>query len=292
MMVHLVESHNIILFHSRKAGGTTAFRWLEEFNKLFNDTLNIIRIEAYPFVHRGDQNIIKTTIQKYKTNALYVLTLRHPIDRILSQYDFEWKWGCLECDARDDLPQFNLTYRNFMTPMRFNQRDAFRFKYSNIALHDFLDRVEEFEMNNKDLSYHRAELMKEWILPYALYLRNYYLWFFCCNDEYCNLGKREWECLEAAKIMIDAMDLILITEWMNDIRTQLHFNRVIVKYVMGKNGTYDLIQPPSVLTYFRRPYARNRMISKQDYHRLLDWNAMDLKLYQYAERKAYTNIMN
>ena len=92
--------------------------------------------------------------------------------------------------------------------------------------------------------------------------------------------------------MIDAMDLILITEWMNDIRTQLHFNRVIVKYVMGKNGTYDLIQSPSDLTYFRRPYARNRMISRQDYHRLLNWNAMDLQLYKYAKRRAYANTMN
>ena len=298
----LSDCLNIVLFHARKAGGTTTLRWLKEFDKLvLNNTLNIIHIEAYPPVHAGrphnkKRNVIQAVMEKYQNDALFIMVLRHPIDRILSQYDFEWRWGCLQCDARDDLPQFNLTLANFMKSMRFNRQDASQFKYCNVDFHDFIERVQRFEMRDaagaEYYAKHAKELSELRWLPYAPYLSNYYLWFMCCDSAYCSIGNREsGRCFEKAKQIIDSMDVLLITEWMSDARMQFHFNKIIIEYATKASYRgFELVNVPSGATHWRRVDSYNVMIAREDYQRLLKWNAMDLKLFEYARRVAFANV--
>ena len=303
VVVHvlLLKANNLIVFHARKAGGSTILRWLRKFKDVYNETeMNIIHIEAYPFLHEnpsGKQyNFIKYTLNKYKDNALFIMIFRDPIQRILSQYDFEWRWGCLQCDVGDDMALFNLTHENYMTHLRFNHFETYKYKYSNIDLKDFLDRIEKFELMDDEQFNKKHHIVHH--PPFSIYLYNYYLWILCCDDMYCSIYKdfigindnnnKTKNCLQTAQDMINSMDLILITEWLNDMRTQNYFNKVIHEYI-GIDETKDLFIAAPHPQPHRLP-SHNTMISKQDHDRLMEWNEWDLMLYQYAKRASYEKI--
>ena len=284
------HTKNIIVFHARKAGGSIVLRWLNQFRDEYfrinnnNNNINIIHLEAYPFIH-GNNNFINNAINKYKDNGLFVFIFRDPIKRIISQYDFEWKWGCIDCDFRDDLTQFNLTSINYMNHRRFYNKDSNKYKYSNIDLNDFLDRIYKFELNNNKFDIHHH--IKHH-LPYSIYLNNYYLWMFCCDNMYCNFNKsligidNKTKCLKHAQNIINnEIHLILINEWLNDINIQIYVNQVINKYV---SSSMRFIAIPEANNH---PLIYNRMISRECQQRLMRWNNWDYKLYEFVKHVSY-----
>ena len=56
--------------------------------------------EFYTFIHgkkkKNGQNLIDKVFTA-NPDAVYVVHFRHPIERIISQYQFEWRWGCYLC---------------------------------------------------------------------------------------------------------------------------------------------------------------------------------------------------
>ena len=51
---------------------------------------------------------------------MYVVHFRHPIDRILSQYNFEWRWGCKACTVTSiSKAQMKGAQRNKYNSMRW-----------------------------------------------------------------------------------------------------------------------------------------------------------------------------
>ena len=292
-----VAEQNIVLFHARKAGGSTIFRWIQQFKQTLNHSVNIIHIEAYPAIHHQGRNAIQFLMDKYKDNALFIVVFREPIARIVSQYDFEWKWGCQHCDVRDVLPQSNLNRNNFMKSMRFFDADSYRYKFANIEIGEFLDRVEEFEINDINFGETVGETVKDrnehWF-PYSVYVRNYYPWILCCDDILCRIDDMDHtECLETARKMIESMDLVIITEWMEDRRNQIYFNQILYRYLLNqidKRLNFNsslMISPPERPPDLHGLSAYSTMLSRADHERLIEWNQLDLKLYAFARNLSF-----
>lgn len=110
--------------------------------------------------------------------SIYVTSIRHPIDRILSQYEFEWRWGCQRCDYKDDMEHFGyskMTDWSFMSRAdRMEQGDANRKelhlrKYAVIDFNDWLHRLIRFEIENHDLGSpgHQMQSVR------SMYISNY-----------------------------------------------------------------------------------------------------------------------
>ena len=116
-MINIMKSHGksslMILIHARKAAGTTMDKWMALFidtklplyfqtnHNLSEWKCELIKIEAFTSVHKQSKNFITECMNKYPF-AIYVISLRHPIDRILSQYEFEWRWRCIRCGILRD----------------------------------------------------------------------------------------------------------------------------------------------------------------------------------------------
>ena len=97
----------LIHIHARKAGGSTIKRWmrtkyLDIFNAYFASkglVWNSSRehYEMWTFAHKHGPLIDR--IFKDNPFAIYVVHFRDPIERIISQYQFEWRWGCGRCST-------------------------------------------------------------------------------------------------------------------------------------------------------------------------------------------------
>lgn len=94
----------------RKAGGTTIGSLiksnLDELNaRAHRDNAQLSpqqnnireRFEAYHYFHT--QNALNITDKLLtQPQKVYAIVFRNPIQRIISQYYFEFRWGCQECD--------------------------------------------------------------------------------------------------------------------------------------------------------------------------------------------------
>ena len=283
------EYKNIIVFHPRKASGTTVHFWMWHYRDIYNSkyglNITVMHFEGYPWVHRK-QNMIEYVLTEYKDDALFIISFRDPIKRILSQYDFEWRWGCQKCNYSHKVRDTNLTERNYMAhrPDLTNDTIISKYKFSNIDFSEFLHRVEKYEIYN-DYQGHRVGNL------FTVYLKNYYLWLFCCKEKICrdlfndkNIDYKR-DCLKKAKKMIESMDIILITEWMNDRRMIDHADKVIKQFLSIDESESNVIPPWRQNHYSSTNY--NRMISEDNYAKLLRWNAWDMKFYKYVKRVAY-----
>merc|ERR1711937_702915 len=119
-------------------------------------------------------------------------------------------------------------YRNpvYDTKDRQNELHKYRkYKVSNIELDELLDRVDKYQNVNKEVIRYK--------IAFNAYLNNYYLWTFCCTSKNCNINKnfvengKINECMEHTMKMIMSFDIILVDQWMNDIRTQKYVNRML-----------------------------------------------------------------
>eukprot|EP01084_Bolivina_argentea_P215817 366490_1 len=193
---------NIKFFHARKAAGSAVSQWLKNLvNRQHIGNTFDHQYEAFPSWMKKNTN----PINKYMTNngddSIFVITLRDPIDRILSHYEFEWKWGCNPCcrtnsdviqqpinDKNDKYPNLNVS--NYLQVNMVDQwwvtdggcnGKGIKYKFANIELEDLLRRVEKFDMNNDANS--RSKFGVD------VYLDNYYLWMFCCYRRTCRIKK-------------------------------------------------------------------------------------------------------
>ena len=71
----------IVLFHTRKAGGTTLFHYLKKVAKHYNIAFE--HIEATPIEMPGN-----------RSDTLCVTHLRHPVSRVISGFKYEGRWPC------------------------------------------------------------------------------------------------------------------------------------------------------------------------------------------------------
>ncbi|ETO04998.1 hypothetical protein RFI_32398, partial [Reticulomyxa filosa] len=113
----------IVLLHIHKAGGTTVRNYFKlmakidyknllffskkkkkrELQKFFigkniwsmdeknDETLQVI--ESFTYIHRFGYSFDLLKMISKNPHHIYVMTMREPISRILSQYQFEWRWG-------------------------------------------------------------------------------------------------------------------------------------------------------------------------------------------------------
>eukprot|EP01084_Bolivina_argentea_P177180 306448_1 len=311
LFLYCTYSYEFVLFHARKASGTDTLRWLNAFKNqlqtVYNrsdDCINIVHVEGYPFIHYDQYNAIDHYKQKFK-NGLFVMTFRDPVERILSQYEFEWRWLCQGCDRFNDLKysensqdEKQLNESNYLqrNPKEIGKGWQYKYKYSNIEMELFLDRVEKYELNNTNYGHKYWHWHKNDFGPYLCYLNNYYLWLFCCDDEFCKVmnDTNITQCFEHAKQMIDTFDVILITPWLNDKRTNVYVNKIVHNYIktnVVKNLSVDLnitMIPDRWENLHGVDYMQ--MVSNKEYQRLIEWNKWDIKLYEYVKQKSYERI--
>eukprot|EP01084_Bolivina_argentea_P275014 468895_1 len=327
---------HVILFHARKAAGTTLEMWIKRMlylpdfpwnkflkkrnithknhklwkkyiwlNKL-NWTFRFESYEAYTYFHFDKNKNAIDQVMKNNPYAIYVMAFRNPIDRILSQYEFEWKWGCWRCNETNNkliqqsIGDINDTYNNmafhtFMEKNKSNHNlnrkqiaEMKKYTFSNIEFEDFIRRVDKFEMNNTLAGTDEYRNM----IAFGAYLNNYYLWMFCCNDKYCNIQKhfenenRIEECYRNSVAKIKSFDIVMMSEWLNDLRTRLYLNELIFNKVL-KLESYDdrmfVDMVPVPFRHFVKNKGRDYMINKWSYRKLKKWNKWDLKLYKFVE---------
>eukprot|EP01084_Bolivina_argentea_P213350 362366_1 len=301
----------MILIHARKAAGTTMDKWMTLFiedklpywtSKIRNITwqCKLIKIEAFTNVNKkyGHRNFIEYIMNKYPF-GIYVISLRDPIERIVSQYNFEWRWGCIRCGPQRTYMQYNkLNKMNKTTYMkkidnkyRINVNDK-KFKYSNIDFHNFIDRITMFELNKLN----NSDLPKDGnhVRSFGSYINNYYLWMFCCEQKFCNIYKdferknKIEQCYNNAMEKIMKFDIVLISEWLNDIRIQLYVNKLL----FGEMYKDEMFVPLTVYPFPHRivDRGRNYMIDKVSKKRLNNLNIWDLELYKFTKELVYNRL--
>ena len=76
-MAHHIPLHDLTFIHIPKTGGTSVFTWIEE---------------NFDYVQNGSKH---STINQYKKSFAqpknYFSIVRHPVDRILSWYHYQYK---------------------------------------------------------------------------------------------------------------------------------------------------------------------------------------------------------
>eukprot|EP01083_Nonionella_stella_P095687 268696_1 len=325
---------HVILFHARKAAGTTFemwikrllhlpdFPWVKFIKKRHIRHSNHIQwtryiqqhrlhwnftfdsFEAYSFFHGHNHQNRINAIMNDNPYAIYVMAFRHPIDRIVSQYEFEWRWGCFACHASNTaLKQQSLEFNTFMSKIKIETgqlsndtvHQMKQYKFSNVEMEDFLQRVNVFELNEK-LAGSKGYRNK---VSFGAYLNNYYLWMFCCDDMFCNIKKdfedaqRIKQCYNDAAAKIKSFDIVMVSEWMNDLRTRLYVNQMIFNRFVALNSYQhelfvDMVPVP--YRHYVTDRGANQMINKQARDMLLEWNRWDLKLYQFVKRMVFQRV--
>eukprot|EP01084_Bolivina_argentea_P177178 306442_1 len=288
------DNATVFIFHARKAGGSTLKKWMRKLaNKLVqnhkNDSNFIIseqHTEFYTFIH-DKHNTIDTI---FKNNPLHIfsIVLRHPIERILSQYEFEWRWGCQGCAAGSKTTGF-MKYNKHPQLDNVTATDVHKYLHSNIVLSELLDQVGKNQNITEHRIYHR--------INFNAYLNNYYLWMFCCADQNCNIQKdfidkgKIYECMEHAIKMIMSFDIVLVEEWLNDIRTQLYVNKLF----FGDNIEVDNIVEISYRLISRGKIHKKRgkdlMYDDKVYEKLMEMNKWDLKFYEFVKQIVFEREM-
>ena len=212
------------VIHARKAGGTTIRHWMNGIVKVLKQQHNssswnttVHPHEFWTYLHKNNTNAMDTIFKK-NPYSIYVMALRDPIERILSQYDFEWRWGCFHCSAKTEMHHDTHSRLNERTFMKYKKNPQYdgksreqllkqyeKYKISNIELDELLLRVDKYQnLNDTTVKYKIA---------FNAYLNNYYLWMFCCNHKKCNIYKDFLlkglinECMKHAMKMIMSFDI-------------------------------------------------------------------------------------
>ena len=190
-------------------------------NRKYNISVKYYHIEAYWSIHKGYKNVINRATKRFNRNeTLFITAFRDPIERIISQYSFEWRWGCVggkkKCNYTHKLLEEDhdkVTMDNYyrITNDTRSISDSAKYKFTNIPLSVIMDRVEKTEMKQ---NYYKGGAK-------SIYMNNYYLWLFCCNSTECSRNfysnsNQKWKikCFNHAKKLIkNQIDILLITEW-------------------------------------------------------------------------------
>ena len=103
------------------------------------------------------------------------------------------------------------------------------------------------------------------------------------QNDFVRSGRIE-ECFNEAVVILKSMDILLVGEWMNDIRTELYVNRLFfgndtANYVRMK----DVFTRPTTMKGEQRR-GSNLMIDAQVRKQLINQNEWDLRLFDYARR--------
>ena len=172
-----------------------------------------------------------------------------------------------------------------------SQQQIRKHVFSHIDFDDFMQRVERFEMNESAQNKNK--------IAFSAYLNNYYLWMLCCDGKYCSIRKEFEEkgkirsCYESAIAKIKSFDIILPSEWMNDLRARLFVNQFLFnKFVELKSFDDRLFVDVVAVPYkhFVTDKGRNYMISKQSLSKLKEWNKWDMKIYQFVKRLTFERM--
>ena len=124
---------------------------------------------------------------------------------------------------------------------------------------------------------------------------------FCCDSIHCNIERdfvatdRIADCLLHSKRMLLSFDIALVSEWINDVRSQFYVNSLF----LGQFVNITLEERFNDLYVgmdkgFKRPNRRpaftqrstNNMIRREDYRKLREWNKWDIEFYQFLKRLA------
>lgn len=126
--------------------------------------------------------------------------------------------------------------------------------------------------------------------PFAECTYTFFRFDRCCDLKKCMIqndfvrsGRIE-ECFNEAVVILKSMDILLVGEWMNDIRTELYVNRLFfgndtANYVRMK----DVFTRPTTMKGEQRR-GSNLMIDAQVRKQLINQNEWDLRLFDYARR--------
>lgn len=316
------DEYNIVFFHLRKASGSTIWQWMKQYQTLlqteYDITINAYHVEAYSYVHAkllhfadypddDNRNVIYRASKYFnKSNTLFITAFRNPIDRIISHYNFEWRWGCIgkfsQCNYTQSLylplqkNKKKLKHGNSfkMINDERNVSKSAKYKFSNILLSDIIYRVEQTEIIENKHKQHRK----------SIFMNNYYLWLFCCDHSLCSnkfyiknndTTIENWRinCLQTAKDkIINDIDIVLITEWLSDIRSAIFVNKKIKEMV--KRDDIKLLMPTHTRLHVYddgdRENHKIQMISKDAYRKLMEWNKLDLQFYQYVKEVSYDRL--
>lgn len=234
----------IYLYHARKAAGTT-----------IRDIFRLVAFRQKVPFFETEGIVLKQQI--LDTPGLFsVLTLRHPVNRVISLYWYEhvgWYAGVLR------------------QPQRCKS-------------------LKEWIETWKDGSAHKNAILKK--LPENNYveIQNYYTKLLV---GYTPNENRELDAndLVKAKETLRKFDLLLITEWLNDdseISVLHQFNRMF-----NPHGKEDFIAPQKVkgdVAMKAKLLSRLSPNEEELRERLQDINKMDLELYEFAKSLAAVRL--
>ena len=297
----------LIHFHARKAGGSTMKQWLrskymepfETYFKIKGLAWNTTHkhYEMWTYAHPGTNLIDK--VFKDNPDAVYVVHFREPVERIISEYQFEWRWGCQRC-SWNSLPIAgpNKTDVNKRTFMRYDkyakspkeiQDSQKKYKLSATELDELLDDLEIYQ------NIHDKKISNK--ISFNAYVHNYYLWIFCCYSRDCNIEKDFalkgddiiMECLNHTMKMLLSMNLVLVNEWFNDIRTMKYVDGMFFE---GMDTEWFKKRPRGIQ---KRPnqnpritnWGNNLMVTNETRQRLKEYNKYDIILYDFVKELAY-----
>jgi len=179
----------VTFVHVHKAGGTSIRNNLMDVLKKQGYKTSVH--ESYSTVWRGFGGPIKKWISEHSEDMMFVIAFRHPIDRFLSQYDFEVRFGCQICDRPNDI-LWRISMEDYFTTMGRGLTRQLEDKYDGFRG------------------------------PHA---RNHVTKLLACHNDWgCELTEKH---LEHAKAVINSFDLVLIMEWLDDPRSLLMIETVI-----------------------------------------------------------------
>ena len=131
-----------------------------------------------------------------------------------------------------------------------------------------------------------------------MYINNYYLWIFCCNNKYCSIQRdfikngKIWKCLINSMELLLNFDIILITEWMNDIRSNLFVNKIFFNNKLNKNikEKFSINSMNYPFPYHIKNRGRNLMLNNEFINILIEYNKWDIIFYNFAKHIAYNRM--
>eukprot|EP00924_Labyrinthula_sp_SR-Ha-C_P004060 snap_masked-scaffold_3-processed-gene-12.30-mRNA-1 protein AED:1.00 eAED:1.00 QI:0/-1/0/0/-1/1/1/0/288 len=183
---------SLLFYHSRKAFGSTLRKFFGAVAKEFSLEYKVI-----------EGNLAPNSLKDDKT--FYVVNLRDPVSRSISQYKYEGRWSCRQLVRNKTLfvPTLN-NQRDFMTWITANVTDehCIDIDKKQIYLKEHKHSMGQYNTNYKKCG------QKVWTCSYDCYLR----WF---NQGYLtmlNTQKQRETALNNAKSKMHKYDMVVISE--------------------------------------------------------------------------------
>ena len=275
----------LIFIHFHKAGGTSIRIYIDKLKLVYDN--NIYEYyESYFDVHNqfGDDDTNSETflnLMKKNEYSIFMTCIRNPIDRIISQYNFEWRWS----------QQHGSLYKKRIQPNSMQQKGIFtNITYKNDTFnnanmkqwHYDLETVINFGYNN----------IGGFVgLPIRSYIDNHYLWFFTCDNEFCNFTNKNCDNLNYINKMIlsieiiSSFDIVLITELLDDFRSENFLNNIFY------NDSYQvnkIVHQESRGTMWRQGLIK--IFNKNTIYKLRRKNIYDQIFYYFCKNMAFRTM--